>query len=354
MLDSTRTAEKSVAVIIVNWNGWRECIECLDSLFAQLHQNIQVFVVDNDSHDGSIERIVDWCEKPTAEPTWHRHTGVLRITDRMHPEPVPCRVVEHAGGLPQCGTAALTLIRSGGNLGFAGGCNLGVVTAGIMNFDYFWLLNADAVVEQSALVELIARAERQADIGIVGSVVRYYHSPDVIQALGGSQLNRSNGNSRHLGEGSRISETPIDASVVERDMTYVMGASMLVSRRYILEIGLMQEDYFLYFEDADWCMRGSPKFKFGFAPNSHIFHKWGANSHKSASRSSETYYYRNRLRFVTRFLPGRLAAAKRAMFEQLLRHIARGRWRQAKIVFSTLLFSHKITMGVSKVEENYQ
>jgi GT2 family glycosyltransferase len=231
---------------------------------------------------------------------------------------------------------------------------VGIVAAGIMNFDYFWFLNADAVVEKSALVELIGRAEKQADIGMVGSVVRYYDSPDVIQALGGSRLDTSNGNSRHIGEGSRISKMPADGSVVERELTYLMGASMLVSQRYIIEIGLMQEDYFLYFEDADWCMRGSEKFKLGFSPKSHIFHKWGVNSHKSASHTSVTYYYRNRLRFVARFLPSRLAAAKRAMFEQLLRHVARGRWPQATIVLSTLLSSREITQGVSKIREDYQ
>jgi len=347
--------DKTVAVVIVNWNGWRECIECIDSLFSQLHTRFQVFVVDNDSQDGSIDRIVAWSLEPRADATWRRHPGVLRITDRSHPGPLPHRVVDHTGELPAFGAGpTLTLIRSGGNLGFAGGCNVGVIAAGIDNFDYFWFLNADAVVEKNALVDLVRRAEQQPDMGMVGSVVRYYDSPNVVQALGGARLDKSNGNSRHIGEGSRVDDIPADESVVERDMTYVMGASMLVSRRYIIEIGLMQEDYFLYFEDADWCMRGSHKFKFGFASNSHIFHKWGINSHKSGSLSSERYYYRNRLRFVTRFLPDRLGAAKRAMFEQLLRHIVRGRWPQAKIVLSTLLSSDEIALGVARVGGDYQ
>lgn len=349
MSDPNPLAEKRIAVILVNWNGWRECVECIDSVFAQNHRNFHVFVVDNDSHDQSIEHIVVWCSQPKAETSWRRHPGVNRLTDQPSVGSVRHRVVERADGLPPAPDGCrLTLVRSGGNLGFAGGCNVGINAAGLQNFDYFWFLNADAVVDQHALVELIGRAERQSDIGIVGSTVRYYDAPGVVQAMGGASLNRSNGNSRHIGEGARLSEVPEDGSAVERDMAYVMGASMLVSQKYIAEIGLMAEDYFLYFEDADWAMRGSAKFSLGFAPRSHVFHKWGATSHKAASRFSSELYYRNRLRFVTRFFPGRLAAAKRAMFEQLLRHILRGRWEQARIVFSTLLMAGKITADVKQ------
>lgn len=342
-------SQKRVAVIIVNWNGWVECIECLDSLFGQDHPNLHVFVVDNDSQDRSVERLANWCDSPSPDPKWFRHPGVIRFTDRSDFESLPYRVVIRTDGeqFPPFG-CRLTLVRSGGNLGFAGGCNVGIATAGLRNYDYFWFLNADAVVHRQALVELIGRAERQIDIGMVGSTVRYYDVPDRVQAMGGARLDRSNGDSKHIGEGASVNDIPADPSVVERELTYIMGASMLVSQKYITEIGPMEEDYFLYFEDADWGMRGLGKFMFGFAPNSHVFHKWGANSHKSASHVSSKYYYRNRLRFVSRFLPGRLGAARRAMFEQMLRHIARGRWTQARIVLFTLLASGGISFSVTQ------
>ena len=336
--DSKIISQTRVAVIIVNWNGWPECIECLDSLFGQDHTNLHVFVVDNQSHDRSVDHIATWCDSPAANPKWRRHPGIIRFTDGSNGKPLPKRIVDRADGQqsPESG-CQLTLVRSGGNLGFAGGCNVGIAAAGLGNFAFFWFLNADAVVHRQALVKLLDRAEQQDHIGMVGSTVRYYDFPDRVQAMGGARLDRSNGNSTHIGEGANILDVPTDASVVERELTYVMGASMLVSQRYIAEIGLMTEDYFLYFEDADWGMRGSGKFLFGFAPLSHVFHKWGANSHKSAAELSSGYYYRNRLRFVSRFLPGRLAAARRAMFEQMLRHIMRRRWTQARIVLHTLL-----------------
>jgi GT2 family glycosyltransferase len=339
--------ERRVAVVIVNWNGWRECLECLDALFGQHHRNFHVFVVDNDSSDQSVEHIASWCDAPEASPGWRRHAGVIRFTDAASGWRMPCRVLEPAAvASSPPDDCRLTLVRSGGNLGFAGGCNVGIRVAGLLNFDYFWFLNADAVVDQYALKELLSRAERSAEVGMVGSTIRYYDSPDKIQAMGGARLDRSNGSTRHVGEGAHLGEVPLDGAGIEAEMAYIMGASMLVSKAFIAEVGLMEEDYFLYFEDADWAMRGREKFSLGFAPRSHVFHKWGTNSHKAAPLSSSRFYYRNRLRFVKRFLPERFAAAKRALFEQMLRHLVRGRWAQARIVMSTLLMAGEIAATV--------
>ncbi len=350
MSNCQAAAEKHVAVVIVNWNGWRETIECIDSLFAQSHDQFHVFVVDNDSQDQSIERIAAWCEEPRADSAWRRHSGVGRLTDQPDVGKLPYRVLEcrDKDQLTLAQSCRLTLIRSGGNLGFAGGCNVAINAAGLQNFEYFWFLNADTVVDRQALVELISRAEQQPRTGMVGSTIRYYDTPDVVQAMGGGRLNRTNGMTPHIGEGSSMSDVPADGCAVERELAYITGASMLVSQRYIIEIGLMEEDYFLYFEDADWALRGNGKFSLGFAPRSHVFHKWGVNSHKAAPKSSSIFFYRNRLRFAARFLPQRLAAVKRALFEQMLRHLARGRWGEARVVFSTLVTAGKITADVKQ------
>jgi GT2 family glycosyltransferase len=339
-----------IAIVLVNWNGWRECLECIDSLFAQSHENFQVFIVDNDSRDRSIEAIVSWCAAPTADATWHRHPGVSRLTDRTDIGSVQNRVVERADqslALPP-GGCRLTLIRAGGNLGFAGGCNIGINAAGLGNFDYFWFLNPDTVVDRHALVELIARAENQHDIGIVGSTLRYYDNPDLVQAMGGARLDRSNGTSAHIGQGTRFCEVPAEGSAVEREMAYVVGASMLVRAKFIADIGLMEEDYFLYYEEVDWALRGRDKFSLGFAPRSCVFHKSGVNSSKAAPLFSTGFYYRNRLRFVARFLPARLTAAKWSLFKEMLRHMIKGRWSRAIIVLDTLSMAGKITADVTR------
>jgi GT2 family glycosyltransferase len=124
---------------------------------------------------------------------------------------------------------------------------------------------------------------------------------------------------------------------VERELAFVAGASMLVSTPFIRDIGLMQDDYFLYYEEIDWATRGLDRYRLGYAPRSHIFHKSGANSSKIMPLFTAGFFYRNRLRFVRRFLPDRMAAAKRKLFEEMLRHLARGRWGLARVVWSTLL-----------------
>jgi GT2 family glycosyltransferase len=341
MSETTEAPQACVAIVLVNWNGWRDSVECIDSVLAQEHRNYHIFIVDNDSHDGSVDHIAAWCAAPAAGPNWRRHDGVERYTDQPGRNSVPIRVSDRAdAGLPAAESGcSVTLIRSGGNLGFAGGCNVGIRAAGLNNFGYFWFLNPDTVVERRALVELIARAERQPGMGIVGSTLLFYDAPGIVHALAGGRLNRLNASSSHIGEHSSLSALRSDEVEVERELAFVCGASMLVSTQFIREIGLMEEDYFLYYEEVDWAMRGLGRFRLGFARQSHVFHKHGASSSKIMPLFTAGVFYRSRLRFVSRFLPDRMAAAKRTLFVEMLRHVARGRWGMARVVGSTLLRS---------------
>jgi GT2 family glycosyltransferase len=341
MSASSAPTQARVAIVLVNWNGWRECIECIDSVLAQAHRNFHLFIVDNDSQDGSIERIIAWCSAPEADSGWRRPPGVDRHTDRTPCGAVSHRVVDRVDHAlpPVVDGCAVTLIRSGGNLGFAGGCNVGITAAGADEFAYFWFLNPDTVVQHQALVELIARAESQPRMGIVGSTLLFYDRPDTVFALAGGRLNRLNGIGTHIGETSSLSEVPADGAAVERELSWVCGASMFVSTFFIREIGPMQEDYFLYYEEADWAMRGLKHFRLGFAPKSIVFHKSGANSSKIRPLFTAGFYYRSRLRFVSRFLPDRMAAAKRQMFVEMVGHVVRGRWTSARLVGLTLLWT---------------
>jgi GT2 family glycosyltransferase len=339
MSDNLNFPAIRVAIVLVNWNGWRECIECIDSVLGQAHPNFRLFVVDNDSADRSIEHIAAWCAAPEADADWRRQANVGRYTDAAARTPVAIRVLDkadHALALPK-DESRLWLIRSGGNLGFAGGCNVAIKAAGLEEFAYFWFLNPDTVVTRQALAELLGRAQRGPRIGIVGSTLRYYHAPGTVQALGGAALDRGNASSWHIGEGQPTSIVPSDGSAVERELAYVMGASMLVSASFIRTVGLMQEDYFLYYEEADWAQRGRAQFDLGYAPRSEVFHKSGANSSELMPMYTAAFYYRNRLRFVRRFLPDRIGAAKRRLCAEMLYHLARGRWGLARIIAKVLV-----------------
>ena len=341
MHQAAPSPQSRVAIVLVNWNGWRECIECIDSVLAQAHDNFHLFIVDNDSQDQSIERIVAWCASPGADPVWRSQRGVVRYTDIAPGTAVPCQVVDSTNQTwpPDSDGGRVTLIRSGGNRGYAGGCNVGMTVAGVANFEFFWFLNPDTVVERCALSELLEHAGSDPTMGIVGSTLLFYDRPEIVHALGGGRLNRRNGYASHIGEGSPCSQVGTDGSVVERELAWICGASMLVTSRYIREVGPMEEDYFLYYEEADWAMRGTGQFRFGFAPRSVVFHKSGANSSKIMPLFTAGFYYRSRLRFVHRFFPDRMAAAKRRLFVEMLRHVARGRWSAARLVGSTLLWT---------------
>src|ERR1700682_5005411 len=229
MSDLANVPQAPVAIVLVNWNGWRDCIECIDSVLVQAHRNVHIFIVDNDSRDGSIDQIAAWCSAPAADPNWRRQHGVDRYTDHPVRSSVPYRVVDRSDkGVPVADNSCrVTLIRSGGNLGFAGGCNVCIRAAGFDDFAYFWFLNPDTVVDHRALVELIARAERQPRMGIVGSTLLFYHAPDTVHALAGGRLNRRNASSSHIGEHSSLSAVSSDESTVERELAFVCGASML-------------------------------------------------------------------------------------------------------------------------------
>ena len=326
----------SVAVILVNWNGWQDTIECMDTVLAQDHSKLHVFVVDNESSDGSIERITAWCRDPRAKAEWTRHCAVRHRSDDASGSAIDFRLLERSGeaGAPVAG-CRVTLIRSGGNLGFAGGCNVGVRTAGTEAFDYFWFLNNDSVVASTALGELLRRASRDPRPGITGSTVAYYHAPNTLQAMGGAIMDVERGTARHIGAGQSTDDIPSDTGELEQIMDYVMGASMLVSRAYVREVGLMREDYFLYFEEIDWAIRGRGRFTFGYAPRSLVLHKAQASGSK-AVRFSTRFFYRNRIRFASRFYPQHLAKTKRGMLLEMLRHAARGRWTHVDLIVATL------------------
>lgn len=318
-----------VAVILVNWNGWADAVECIDSILACAYPDYHIYLVDNDSSDRSVEHIMAWCEKPCRGPDSRDFPGVGHFSDTGRP--VRYRLLESPDGLaPEAASdCRLTIIRSGGNLGFAGGNNVGIRVAGLSNYDYFWLLNTDTVIHADALQRLVARAQDDSSIGIIGSTLLYYSQPNLVQAMGGATLDADRVVIEHIGVNRSVSEVPVDPAGVEQRMAYVVGASMLVSRDFIEDVGYMQEDYFLYFEEIDWALRGKDKYRMGYAPGSLVYHKVGASSAKSASWFSLRLLYRNRLKFVGRFLPDRIPAVVRQMFREMCVLLLKGYFRYA-------------------------
>jgi GT2 family glycosyltransferase len=124
-------------------------------------------------------------------------------------------------------------------------------------------------------------------------------------------------------------------------MNYVEGASMLVSRQFLIEVGLLCEDYFLYFEEADWAIRAEGRFRPGYAPKSIVYHKVGGSigtSSNPASKSITCDYFniRNRLLFTRRFYPAALPTVWLVIVGALLLRLFLGKWDRAKMILRLL------------------
>lgn len=296
-----------VAIIILNWNNWIDTIECLESVFRIRYSDFRVIVVDNCSTDGSVDRIREWAEGSLVGLP--EKAGPIFPADAPVPKPVPYVVSDFAAvGEGPSETPPLVIIRSGTNLGFAGGNNVALrYLLKHYVWRYVWLLNNDTVVAPDALTALVRRMDESPRAGMCGSLLPYYDRPDTIWAQGGGTYNHWLASSGCIGNGLPVAKG-FARHEVEGLMKYVAGASMLVSREFIEETGLMCEDYFLYFEEPDWAFRGRHRFGLAYAPESIVYHKVGMSTKKGSNPETgidrpEDYIFRNSLKFTWTFFP---------------------------------------------------
>lgn len=326
----------TLPVVIVVKDSWRDALECLESLLRIEDPGVSVVVCDNTETGSDVERIRAWAEGRLEAGTDPDHP-LRALSDPPIQKPVPYVVYERAeaerGGDPSA-SPRLVLVRNLENLGFAGGNNVGLrylLERG--DAPYVWLLNPDTVVHPDAPRELLRRMEGVPHAGICGSTVLEHDEPGRVQALGGGRYLWMLGLPRHIGAGGSL-EDPIDAHAVERSMTYVYGASMLVSMRFVRDIGLMDESYFLYFEELDWALRAAGRYRLCYAPASLVYHRHGSNLGSGASKSvlSDRYFMRNRLLIARRFRPRTLPGVYLGLLAAVVRRIGRGQWRRARMI----------------------
>lgn len=337
-----RSAAPSVAALVLNWNGWADLLECLESVLRLSPGVSQVIVCDNASTDQSVERLVDWAagrlEAIPASPAMRRFS-VPPVT-----KPIPLRVLDRAdaGVAPPSPADDITLvvIETGDNLGYAAGNNVGLRYALGRGFDYVWLLNPDTVVESASLSPLIERMQSDPGLGLCGSTIRYYHAPDVVQELGGCRFHPALGISRRIGSG-RPADQAVDRGDVERRLSQIHGASMFVRRRFVEDVGLLSDRYFLYCEEIDWAVRGKHRYRLGFAPDSVVFHKkgsaTGSKGYRSRRSPSSTYHlWRSRLLFARAHSPVSLPGLLALALLQTLLSMATGNMERARAVTRAL------------------
>lgn len=294
-----KLAQPKVYVITLNWNSWKLTLPCLESLLQSDYSNYCVVVCDNGSTDGSVSLMLDWATGRVLASA--PHSEALRdLVEPAITKPVPLtfysRAEAEAGGAPE--DERLVLIQTGANLGFAGGCNVGMRYALARgDADFIWLVNNDSLVPKASLQHLISRVIADPTIGLCGSTLLGVKHPNKIQALGGARWRKWTGTSKHIGISEAWPKPDLNLQQIEAQMDYVVGASMLASRRFLETVGLLAEDYFLYYEEIDWAMRAKKHFRLAYAPESIVYHLEGGSSGFSLLRY---YYYRSMIRFTWR------------------------------------------------------
>jgi len=305
---------EKIYIILVNYNGWKDTIECLESIFKSNYPSFQVIVCDNASSDNSIENIKRWAEG-FITPDINFDNPLKHLSTPVVLKPLPYSYYQYkdlvAGVKPDSlSDDPLILIDTGANLGFAGGNNVGARFAQMKNdYTHIWFLNNDTVIEKNAMEELVACYSRsrkdKRKTGIIGSKLLYYNKPDTIQAVGGVYY-RSLAYSRHIGSG-QIDHGQFDTEYLKMD--YVVGASMFVSKDFIDDVGMMSDEYFIYYEETDWITRGRRKgWEIGYAYKSRVYHKEGASvgankQKKTKSDFAVYYFFRNAIKFTKRYYP---------------------------------------------------
>jgi len=284
-----------IYIITLNWNGWIDTIECLESIFRQSYTNYKVILCDNNSQDDSWQNIKAWADGrldvALSKDRTLRHLSFPPIS-----KPIPYleydRKEAEAGVNYTNEDLPLVLIQTGSNLGFTGGNNVGIRFALANNADYIWLLNYDTVISSDSLTEMVNVAEADQNIGVVGSKI-YFANPTNLIWFAGAKFYRHFGQSimagfRNLDDGQSW-EDNIDAA-------FITGCSMLVKSDVLNKIGYLDDDYFFGMEDLDFGIRvHANNLRCVVAAKAKIWHKVSTSTGGMDSPIYTYYYLRNRL-----------------------------------------------------------
>jgi len=287
---------KNVYIIIVNYNGQKDTVECLRSLQKIYHKNfsIHIVIVDNDP-----ENRINILEKDYREIN-------------------------------------LKIIFSPKNLGFSGGNNLGITEAINNKADYILLLNNDTLVSEDFLEKLIEFAEKNPKFGLISPKIYFakgfefhkdrYGKEDLGKVIwyAGGVMDWKNVIGLHRGV-DKVDKGQFDD---EEETDFASGCCMLIKKSVIEDIGLLDEKYFLYYEDNDYSIRTkNAGYRIVYQPKSIIWHKNAGSTGGSGSKLQDYYITRNRLLFGNRYASIR---SKIALNREAMRLFISGRDMQKK------------------------
>jgi GT2 family glycosyltransferase len=331
-----------VYIVIVNYNGFKDTLECLESVFRNDYLNYHVIVVDNDSKDKSVDQICNWAEGKTNIPSSSENI-LSTFSNPPIPKPLKYNLVSgdeldnlHASD----SKSNLSIISLSANRGFASGNNVGIKYAQTFNdAEYIWLLNNDTVIESHALSKLVAFATSSLTTskktGIISSKIKFYNKPNCLQAVG-AVFNKWTASNYQIGLGE-IDNGQYDKTEIKFD--YVVGASMFVNANFIKDVGLMCEDYFLYFEELDWSTRGKTLgWTSAYCSDSIVYHKLGVSTGQHGQfysfYTSNKYAIKSLFLFYRKFYPNLVLMARFRLVYTALKFLMQGKKDNFRYIIS--------------------
>ncbi|MCH9699066.1 MAG: glycosyltransferase family 2 protein [Gammaproteobacteria bacterium] len=256
--------QQRVAIIVLNWNAPDDTIACLDSLTHLTgDHSVTLVVCDNHSNDDSVNQIKDWASQ-------HFH-----------------ETVEHS-----CPFIGFALFQLNCNSGYAAGNNVGLQFALDHQFDFVWILNNDTVVEPDALTALLQSANLQPNVGCWGSTLVDADHPDIVQCAGGCRYNPLTTVRTELLNGIELNDAQQHDPGIKLD--YVCGASMFLRVEALRETGLLNPQFFLYYEELDLARRlETAGYQLGWCRASIVRHRQFDNKSNTTKQLQVLHYHEN-------------------------------------------------------------
>jgi len=262
-----------VNIILLNYNGADDTIECLESLSKITYPNYNIVIVDNNSPDDSVEKILSYLKEKKENFEFFENDEIALENKKE--------------------AKKITFIKSRENNGYGHGNNIGIKYALNHGADYVLVLNNDTVVEPDFLEPMVELAESDEKIGIVSGKINFYDKKDIIWFNGGA-LYTCTGKTVHF----NINEKDVGQKPKE-PITFITGCMWLIPRKILKDVGLINEEYFMYVEDVEYCYRVLKKrYKLKVVDRCRVYHKSGASSGGHLSEFSVYWSSRNKIRFI--------------------------------------------------------
>ena len=262
----------NVAIVILNWNGWKDTVECLASLMNSVYQDFGIILVDNGSDGDSLSQINSWIEAYASlngiKPSLHREKS--ETLQNGDPRPV----------------SKIHLITLQENLGFAKGANVGIRYATANGFKYVMLLNNDTTLHPQCLGLLWDTCQKNPQFKILTPLICYHAEPDKVWMFGGS-LTYTGRRKYHYGDQPK---SQIKESI--KTVTFVSGCALWTSATTFQEIGLLTEAFFFGEEDYDFSLRlKQAGYRIGAVRDALVYHKIGRANKQIFSQDRLPYAF---------------------------------------------------------------